>query len=182
MLSEKLAKTLSEKQLKQLIKMQGAKANKNLRGIKAANVENLSGAYVTKTAPYLQKHGTSRGAFRVRYGKNESKDNLIQALLNIQYFNEKIGSAEKVKERAQETADKFGIDIEDTQAYWRLVRYGFNSVGYRIDSDSIMKIVAERMRHRQTERGIKSAITRAANLAENGDDYLTHFSQGGKWL
>ena len=183
MLSEKLAMTLTEKQLRQLISMQGKTANKNLRSIRTEKVENLSGAYIKKTAPYLNKYSTKSGKnFRVSMPSNASKKQLVNALLNIQYFNEKIGTAEKVKAKAQHTADEYGIDIEDTAKFWDLVRAGFDSVGYRVDSDSILKIVSERLRNGQSARGIKVAITRAANAAESGDDFISKFSKGGKWL
>ena len=182
MLSEKLAATLSEKQLRDLIKIQGKKANVNLRGIHSAQVETLSGAFVSKVEPYLLKNGTAKNEFRVRYNKQTPKKQLITALLNIQYFNEHIGTAEQIKKRAEETAKKYKLDIEDTSEYWKLVRAGFDATGYRVDSDSIMKIVAERMRAGQTSRGIKTAITKAAKAANDANEYITKFSKGGHWL
>ena len=138
-------------------------------------------AFVPRTLK-ISAMGTAKNEFRVRFPKNTSKAKLIMNLLNIQYFNEKVGDAERVRKKAQETADKYNIDVEDTREFWRLVRAGFDATGYRVDSDTILKIISERMRHGQTARGIKTAITKAAKLALNADEYITKFSKGGKWL
>lgn len=195
MLSEKMAATLSEEQLRQLIKMQGKRANKNLAKIRqpyksgknkvdidGVTYADLSGVFTTKVNPYLKKHGTKQGTFILSPKSGTKKSDLITELLNIQYFNEKVGTPAEIIRRAENVSNDYGVDVTDQVRYWDLVRKGFNAVGYRIDSESIMKIVAERMRAGQTDRGIKSAITRAANMAESGDDYISRFSKGGKWL
>ena len=195
MLSEKLAMTLTEEQLRDLIKMQGARANKNLSKIRkpytggknkvdinGVTYADLSGAFVKKINPYLKKHGTKGGNFVLSPKEGTRKTELVTELLNIQYFNEKIKSPSDIISRAEKTANDYDIDITDTGRFWSLVKHGFDSVGYRVDSDSILKIVSERMRAGQSGRGIKGAITRAARMAESGDDFISKFSKGGKWL
>ena len=195
MLTEKMAATLSEEQLRQLIKMQGKRANKNLAKIRqpyksgknkvdinGVTYADLSGVFAKKINPYLQKHGTKSGGFVLNPKAGTKKKDLITELLNIQYYNEKIGTPADIIRRAENTANEYGVDIENQARFWELVRKGFDAVGYRVDSDSILKIVSERMRAGQTGRGIKAAITRAANAADSGDDYIARFSKGGKWL
>ena len=195
MLSEKLARTLSETQLRQLIKMQGAKANKSISQLgklykpknapdnaKPVEIKELSGVFAIKTEPYLKKHGTTAGGFKLTPAKDATKQELIDELLNIQYYNEKIGTPAQIIARAERTANDYGVDITDTAEYWRLVRKGLNSTGFKIDSGSVEKIVAERMRAGKTERGIAISIGMAAKKADNGTDFITRFSGGGKWL
>ena len=186
MLTEKLAKTLSEEQLRQLIKQQGQTANRRIRSLYKHDLVQQSGAFITKIEPHLRKSGRVNKAgelvFKTSMPKNATKNELVKNLLNIQYYNAYIGTAARVKRRAKATAKKFGVDLSDTKTFWKLVNYGFNSVGYKIDSDSIQKIVSERMRAGQSSRAIKAALTRAKNRAESGDDFISKFSGGGKWL
>lgn len=186
MLTEKLAKSLTEQQLRELIRQQGKTANRRLTSLRKKGLENQSGAYITKTSPFLKKSGRTNKAgqqvFKTSMPKNATKDELIKNLLNIQYYNTHIGTAANVKKKATRTAKKFGIDIEDTQKFWDLVKWGYNSVGYKVPSDALQKIISERMRAGQSPKAIKAALTRAANLAENGDDFITRFSSRGKWL
>lgn len=186
MLTEKLAKTLSEKQLRDLIKQQGKTANRRLTSLYNKGLEKQSGAYIVKTSPYLRKSGRTnkhgQQVFKTSMPKNASKDELVKNLLNIQYYNTHIGTAARVKKRAQMTANRYGVSLEETREFWQLVQYGYNSVGYKIDSEMIQKIVSERMRAGQSARAIKGQITRAAKLATSGDDFISRFSGGGKWL
>lgn len=193
MLTEKLAKTLSEEQLRQLIKIQGGYANANLSQIHQTyipkdapdnatpvKISELSGVFAVKTQPYLQKHGVN-GAFDLN-PKNATKKQLIDELLNIQYYNEKIGSPAQIIARAERTAKEYNVDVTDTAEYWRLVRRGMESTGFKVDSGTVEKIVAQRMRAGKSEHGIKIAIGIAASKAKNGTDFLTRFSGAGKWL
>lgn len=186
MLTEKLAKTLTEQQLRQLIREQGTKANRRLISLYTHGLEKQSGAFIVKTSPYLTKSGRTnkqgQQVFKTSMPKNATKEQLITNLLNIQYYNSYIGTALKVKKKAKATAKRYKIDIEDTREFWDLVKYGYNSVGYKIDSDNIQKIVSERLRAGQTAKTIKQAITRAAKQAANGDSFISKFGGGGKWL
>lgn len=186
MLTEKFAKTLTEQQLRELIKKQGQTANRRLSSLYQKGLTKQSGAFITKTNPYLQKSGRTnkkgQQVFKTSMPKNASKDELVKNLLNIQYYNSFIGTAAKVKKKAGATAKRYGINPEDTTEFWKLVNAGYQSVGYKIDSESIQKIVAERMKRGQTAKTIKAALTRAANQANNGDDFISRFSAGGKWL
>ena len=186
MLTEKLAKTLSEQQLRDLIKQQGKTANRRLSSLYAKGLEKQSGAYIIKTAPYLQKDGRTnkkgQQVFKTSMPKTATKDELVKNLLNIQYYNTHIGTAARVKKKAQSTAKRFGVSLDETREFWKLVQYGYNSVGYKIDSDMIQKIVSERMRAGQSPTAIKGQITRAANAASSGDDFISRFGGGGKWL
>ncbi len=186
MLTEKLAKTLTEKQLRQLIREQGAKANRRITSLYRQGLQNQSGAFTVKTSPYLQKAGRTNKAgqqvFKTSMPKNATKEQLVTNLLNIQYYNTYIGTAAKVKKKAKATAKRYGVDITETAEFWELVKYGYNSVGYKIDSGMIQKIVAERIRAGQSARAIKGQITRAANAASSGDDFISKFGGGGRWL
>ena len=183
MLSEKLALTLSEKQLRELISKQGKKANDLLRELKTTGAADLSGVFVRKYIPYLQQHGTKKGEFYTRPSKATSKTALVNQLLNIQYFNSTLKSVEHVKEQAAEKAKEYHFASEDDlKGYWKLVRYGMDSSAFRADSGTIEKIIQERMRAGQTYRGIKGMITRAANAADNGTEYIDILSRGGIWL
>lgn len=186
MLTEKLAKTLTEKQLRELIRQQGTKANRRIQSLYRQGLENQSGAFIVKTSPYLKKSGRTNKAgqqvFKTAMPKTATKEQLVTNLLNIQYYNTYIGTATNVKRKSKKTAKRYGIDVSDTAKFWQLVKYGYNSVGYKIDSDMIQKIVSERLRAGQSAKAIKSAITRAANAADNGDDFLSKFGGGGKWL
>ena len=186
MLTEKLAKTLSEQQLRELIKQQGKTANRRLTSLYTKGLEKQSGAYIIKTAPYLQKEGRinkkGQQVFKTSMPKTATKDELVKNLLNIQYYNQYIGTAARVKKKAKSTASRYGVTLNETSTFWKLVQYGYNSVGYKIDSDMIQKIVSERMNAGQSARGIKAQITKAANAASSGDDFITRFGGGGKWL
>ena len=186
MLTEKLAKTLTEQQLRQLIKEQGATANRRLTSLYSHGLQKQSGAFIVKTSPYLQKSGRTnkkgQQVFQTSMPKNATKEQLITNLLNIQYYNSYIGTAAKVKKKAKATAKRYNIDIENSAEFWQLVEYGYNSVGYKIDSDNIQKIVSERLRRGQSPKAIKAAITRAAKQAANGDDFISKFGGGGRWL
>lgn len=186
MLTEKLAKTLTEQQLRQLIREQGTTANRRLMSLYTHGLEKQSGAFIVKTSPYLAKSGRvnkkGRTVFQTSMPKNATKEQLITNLLNIQYYNTYIGTAAKVKKKANATAKRYNIDIKDSAEFWKLVEYGYNSVGYKIDSESIQKIVAERMRRGQSPKGIKAAITRASKQASSGDDFVSRFGGGGRWL
>lgn len=186
MLTEKLAKTLSEQQLRDLIKQQGKTANRRLLSLYSKGLEKQSGAYIVKTSPYLRKSGRTnkhgQQVFKTSMPKNASKDELVKNLLNIQYYNTHIGTAARVKKKAQSTAKRFGVSLDETREFWKLVQYGYNSVGYKIDSDMIQKIVSERMRAGQSPAAIKGQITRAANAAASGDDFISRFGGGGKWM
>ena len=186
MLTEKLAKTLTEQQLRQLIKEQGATANRRLTSLYSHGLQKQSGAFIVKTSPYLKKSGRTnkkgQQVFQTSMSKTATKEQLITNLLNIQYYNSYIGTAAKVKKKAKATAKRYNIDIENSAEFWKLVEYGYNSVGYKIDSDNIQKIVAERLRRGQSTKAIKAAITRAAKQAANGDDFISKFGGGGRWL
>lgn len=186
MLTEKLAKTLSEQQLRELIKQQGKTANRRLASLYTKGLEKQSGAYIIKTAPYLTKEGRTnkkgQQVFKTSMSKTATKDELVKNLLNIQYYNQYIGTAARVKKKAKSTAARYGVTLNETSAFWNLVQYGYNSVGYKINSDMIQKIVSERMAAGQSARAIKAQITKAANAASSGDDFITRFSGGGKWL
>lgn len=186
MLTEKLAKTLSEQQLRDLIKQQGKTANRRLTSLYNKGLEKQSGAYIVKTSPYLAKSGRTnkhgQQVFKTTMPKNASKDELVTNLLNIQYYNQYIGTAARVKKKAKATASKYGVSLKETSEFWKLVEYGYNSVGYKIDSESIQKIVSERMQAGQSIAAIKGQITRAAKAATSGDDFISRFGGGGKWL
>lgn len=186
MLTEKLAKTLSEKQLRDLIKIQGKTANRRLTSLYNKGLEKQSGAYIVKTSPYLRKSGRTnkRGqrVFKTSMPKNASKDELVTNLLNIQFYNHYIGTAARVKKKSEKTAARVGIDVKDTVEFWELVEHGYNSVGYKIDSDNIQKIVAERMKAGMPPASIKAQLTLAAKAAQNGTDFITKFGKGGLWL
>lgn len=186
MLTEKLAKTLSEQQLRDLIKQQGKTANRRLTSLYTKGLEKQSGAYIIKTAPYLKKEGRTnkkgQQVFKTSMPKTATKDELVKNLLNIQYYNQYIGTAARVKKKAKSTAARYGVTLNETSTFWNLVQYGYNSVGYKIDSDMIQKIVSERMTAGQSARAIKAQITKAANAASSGDDFITRFGGGGKWL
>ena len=100
MLTEKLAKTLTEQQLRDLIKQQGKTANRRLTSLYNKGLEKQSGAYIVKTSPYLQKSGRTnkRGqqVFKTSMPKTATKDELVTNLLNIQYYNQYIGTAARV--------------------------------------------------------------------------------------
>lgn len=183
MLSEKLAMSLSEKQLRQLISKQGKAANQLLKELKTSGAAELSGVYTRKYIPYLKQHGTKKGGFYTRPAKSTNKETLVNQLLNIQYFNSTLKSVEHVKQHAAEVAQEYNFaDEDELKGYWKLVRYGMDACGYRVDSDTVQKIVRERMRAGQTTRGIKRAITLASKDATSGDDYITKLSKGGVWL
>ena len=186
MLTEKLAKTLSEQQLRELIKQQGKTANRRLTSLFNKGLEKQSGAYIVKTSPYLAKSGRTnkhgQQVFKTSMSKTATKDELVTNLLNIQYYNQYIGTAARVKKKAKTTASKFGVSLKETSEFWNLVQYGYNSVGYKIDSENIQKIVSERMRAGQSPAAIKAQITRAAKAATSGDDFISRFGGGGKWL
>lgn len=186
MLTEKLAKSLTEQQLRELIKKQGQKANRRLTSVYKKGLEKQSGAYIIKTAPFLRGEGRTNKkgqlVFKTSMPKNATKQELIDNLLNIQYYNTYIGTARRIGKKSQSTVKRFGVSINEVNIFWELVQYGYNSVGYKIASKQIQRIVAERMGKGQTSQGIKSAITQAANKAKSGGDFLTQFSGGGKWL
>lgn len=186
MLTEKLAKTLSEQQLRDLIKQQGKTANRRLTSLYSKGLEKQSGAYIVKTSPFLQKDGRTnkhgQQVFKTSMPKTATKDELVRNLLNIQFYNQYIGTAARVKKKAKATANKFGVSLKETSEFWALVQYGYNSVGYKIDSDMIQKIVSERMNAGQSARSIKAQITRAAKAAASGDDFISRFGGGGRWL
>lgn len=182
MLSEKLAATLSEKQLRSLLSMQSKKANTILKDIRTTGAAELSGVYTKKYIPYLEQYGTKSGTFRQRQAKTTTKKELITQLLNIQYFNENIISSQHIKELAQEQASRVGIDVTELKAFWQLVKQGLDASGYRVDSEDMVKIVSERMRAGQSVSGIKAAITRAAKKAKNGTEYITKISEKGRFL
>ena len=185
MLSEKLAQSLTEQQLRDLIKLQGRRANRNLTKIRTKGVAELSGAMQSKVEPYLKRHGrTNRANEKVfqTATKGKTKRELITQLLNIQYFNEHVGTITKIKKRAEQTAKDFQIDLSDVKRFWRLVKYGYNSVGYRVDSGALTDIIRNRIRAGQKDDTIRRAIRRASERADNADDYLTTFSNEGKWI
>lgn len=185
MLSEKWAKQLTEAQLRELIRKQGRKANRNLLNIRQKKLSGLSGAMKQKIEPYLRKHGrqTQKGlVFKTSLPKNASKSKLINTLLNIQYFNRYVGTATKVKKEAEEKAKRQNIDIEDIARFWTLYSYGLNAVGYKVDSGALMQIIEQRIRGGQSDRTIKNAIRKAAAKADNATDYLTILSEGGRWI
>lgn len=186
MLTEKLAKGLTEQQLRELIIKQGKKANRNITTIRAKGLGDLSGVMQAKIEPYLRKHGRTNKhgeqVFKLGAGKNATKQDMIDLLLNIQYFNSRVGTASKVVKRAKEQAKRFAIDLTDVKKFWKLYEYGYNAVGYRVDSEVLQEIIKNRLRAGQKESSIKAAIRRAADAADNADDYLTKFSGSGRWI
>lgn len=185
MLTEKLAQSLTEQQLKELIKKQGERANRNLKNIRAKGLTEYSGVMQAKIEPFLSKHGrktkTGEKVFpTATRGKN--KQQLIKQLLNIQYFNSRVGTATEVLKKAEKQADEQNIDVSDVVKLWRLYKYGYNTVGYRVDSDTLLTVIKNRIRAGQKDDSIKRAIRRAAQKADNATDMLTRFSAGGKWI
>lgn len=180
---EKFLKQFSNKQLRQLIRETAKTANAKLADIRTTGAAELSGAYITKIRPYLHQHGTKKTEkFKQLYPKGTDKQTLITALQNAQYFNSYIGDSEQLQREAEQQAERLNIDIEDTREFWALVNWGYKNLGYRVDSDSLQKIIAERMRAGQTANGIKRAFSYAQNIAENGDEFINNFSKRGRWL
>lgn len=186
MLTEKLAKTLSEQQLRDLIKQQGKTANRRLSSLFDKGLDKQSGAYIVKIAPYLKDEGRTnkkgQQIFKTIMPKTATKDELVKNLLNIQFYNQYIGTAARVKKKSKLTAKRFKVSLTETAKFWELVAYGYNSVGYKIDSGNIQKIVAERMAAGHSPSAIKGQITRAAKAASSGTDFISRFSKGGTWL
>ena len=184
MLTEKLAQTLTEEQLKKLIKKQGAKANRNLINIRKKGADKFSGVMQTKVEPYLRKHGrqSKNGLVYPTATRGKSKQALVNQLLNIQYFNTYIGTASKILEKASKMAKEYNIEMDDVTRLWDLVEQGFQSVGYKVDSDVMIKIVRNRIRAGQNDKTIKNALREAVEKTDNATDMLTHFSEGGVWI
>ena len=185
MLTEKLAQSLTEQQLRELIKKQGERANRNLKNIRAKGLTEYSGVMQAKIEPFLSKHGRKTKAGEKVFPtatKGKNKQQLIKQLLNIQYFNSRVGTATEVLKKAEKQADEQNIDVSDVVKLWRLYKYGYNTVGYRVDSDTLLTVIKNRIRAGQKDDSIKRAIRRAAQKADNATDMLTRFSAGGKWI
>lgn len=184
MLTEKLAQTLTEEQLKKLIKQQGAKANRNLINIRKKGADKFSGVMQTKVEPYLRKHGrqSKNGLVYPTATQGRSKQELVNQLLNIQYFNSYVGTVSKIIEKASKLAEEYNIEMDDVTRLWDLVKYGYQSVGYKVDSDVIIKIVRNRIRAGQDDETIKNALREATEQTDNATDMLTHFAEGGVWI
>lgn len=186
MLTEKLANTLTEKQLRELIKKQGQTANRRLTSLYDKGLTNRSGAFITKTEPYLRESGRTnkkgQQVFKTSMPENVSKGELVKNLLNIQYYNSYIGTAARVKKKSNATAKRYKLKPEDAPEFWKLVKMGFQSVGFKVDSKNVQRIVAERMKKGEDEETIAEAIKNAAEKAKNGDSFISRFSDGGTWL
>lgn len=182
MIPTKLAETLKATELRKLVNRYAREANAMLKELYAAGADKLSPAFVNKWRPYLAQHGKRGGFFRQDVSRGTKKD-LINRLQNLQYFRESMKSPEEIEDEAQETAEQFGLnDPEKLADLFRLVEQGFNSLSYKIGSDDMFKIVAERLNDGQSAEEIEQEIKDAAEMAENGDEFISIFSAGGKWL
>ena len=188
MLTEKLANTLTAQQLRELIKKEGYKANRNLRNIRKAGLDAQSLVMERKYDPYLRKHGRTdkqgEKVFSTSFKKSTRKSTLVRELLNIQSFNREIGTKTRLQKKVEKYKKRLDIEDEDVKKVNDLLNYGYDAVGFRIDSQILEEIITNRVRAGQSKKTIKEAIRRATALAENADDYLDILSRkrGGKWI
>ena len=182
MLTKSLAETMSKSALQALVKDYSKQANVQLTELHESGADKLSISFTQKWGAYLSQHGTKRGKFRTGVSR-ATKAELVERLLNLQKFRQNIKDPEQIQAEAEKTAEQFGLDnTDDIAELFELVKYGFDSLAYKIGSDDMFKIVTERLNAGQTADEIKEAIDTAANLAENGNEFVQEFSEGGNWL
>lgn len=182
MIPEKLAETLKATELRKLVNQYAREANAALKELYTAGADKLSPAFVNKWRPYLAQHGKKGGLFRQDVSRGTKKD-LISRLQNLQQFRDSIKSPEEIKDEAQETAEQFGLnDVNKLVDLFDLVEQGYNSLAYKVGSDNMFKIVAERLNKGQNREKIEQAIKDAAKKAKNGDEFINTFSERGEWL
>lgn len=182
MIPTKLAETLKATELRKLVNQYAREANAALQELYTTGTDKLSPAFVNKWRPYLAQHGKKGGYFRQDTSRG-TKKNLISRLQNLQYFRESMKSPEEIQGESKETAEQFGLNEPEKLAdLFRLVEEGFNSLAYKVGSDDMFKIVAERLNDGQSADEIEQEIKDAAEMAENGDEFISLFSAGGEWL
>lgn len=183
MIPTHLAKDLTVKQLKALVSEFTKEANIVLTEVRARGGENISPSFVEKWTPYLKEHGTKRGAKFKAGAAKATKKELINKLQNLQKFKKQYKNLDKLEEEAEQTAKKLGLqNTEQLSKLFELVKHGYDSLAYKIGSDDMFKITTERLNAGQTPEEIEAAINSAAEKAENGDEFVNLFSEGGTWL
>lgn len=183
---------MTVKELRKLVSEMAADANIKLRELRETGANKLSLEYRIKWAPYLQRYGTKRDKLFRRDTSKDTKKVLLEKYYNLQRFN-KMPSPEQIKRDAAKNARRSGIFGGDTGdltqeeiEYWakiiELMKYGYQSLSFKVDSETMEKIIEERLDKGQTPEEIKAAIDNASYLALDSDEWLDFFSEGGEWL
>lgn len=181
---------MTVKDLRKLVSEMSMEANVKLRELRESGADKLSLAYRVKWAPYLEKYGTKREKLFRRDTSKDTKKVLLEKYYNLQKFN-KIPSPKQIKRDAERNARRSGIftgdkptgeDVEKWAQIIELMKYGYQSLAFKVDSETMEKIIEERLDKGQSSEEIKATIDNASYLALDGDEWLDFFSEGGEWL